>query len=171
MFQQEIASVSDSATLAKIAELTAEIVSAYVSNNKTAPSDVAALITAVAGQLSRIGAEPEPAEEEKPGPAVSVRRSIQRDHLLCLACGKKQRMLKRHLAVQHGLTPAEYRERFGLKPDYPMAAPSYVERRREVAIATGLGRPQKPARRGRKPGPRPRAAEQSQLTAPDFRTE
>ena len=142
--------MGDPAKSASTAELTAEIVSAYVSNNETALSDVAALITAVAGQLSRIGTEPERAEVEKPEPAVPIRRSIQRDHLLCLVCGKPQKVLKRHLAVRHDLTPAQYRERFGLKPDYPMAAPSYVQRRREVALQTGLGRLKKPARRPRK---------------------
>ena len=142
--------MSHRATPANTAELTAEIVSAYVSNNETAPSDVAALITAVAGQLSRIGTEPERAEVEKPEPAVPIRRSIQRDHLLCLVCGKPQKVLKRHLAARHDLTPAQYRERFELKPDYPLAAPSYVQRRREVALQTGLGRLKKPARRPRK---------------------
>ena len=142
--------MSHRATPANTAELTAEIVSAYVSNNKTAPSDVAALITAVAGQLSRFDPAPEPVEVEKPEPAVPMRRSSQRDHLLCLVCGKPQKVLKRHLAVRHDLTPAQYRERFGLKPDYPMAAPSYVQRRREVALQTGLGRLKKPARRPRK---------------------
>ena len=154
--------MSHRATPANTAELTAEIVSAYVSNNETAPSDVAALITAVAGQLSRIGTAPEPVEVEKPEPAVPIRRSIQRDHLLCLVCGKPQKVLKRHLAVRHDLTPAQYRERFGLKPDYPMAAPSYVQRRREVALATGLGRPKKPARRARKSTARPKAPKSSQ---------
>ena len=70
-----------------------------------------------------------------------MRRSIRPDLLLCLVCGKPHKMLKRHLAVQHDLTPAQYRERFGLKPDYPMAAPNYAQQRREVALATGLGRP------------------------------
>ena len=142
--------MGDPAKSASTAELTAEIVSAYVSNNEIALSDVAALITAVAGQLSRIGTAPEPVEVEKPEPAVPIRRSIQRDHLLCLVCGKPQKVLKRHLAVRHDLTPAQYRERFGLKPDYPMAAPSYVQRRQEVALQTGLGRLKKPARRPRK---------------------
>ena len=150
-----------------VAALTAEIVSAYVSNNQIAPSELAALITTVAGQLSRVGAEPEQPAEEKPEPAVSLRRSIRPDHLVCLVCGKLQKMLKRHLAVQHELTPAEYRERFGLKPDYPMAAPNYVQQRREVALATGLGRPKKPARRRRKAGALPRAAEQSRPTDDD----
>ena len=152
----------DSATTpAKTAELTAEIVSAYVSNNRTAPSDVAALITAVAGQLSRIGTEPAPAEVEKSEPAVPVRRSIQRDHLLCLVCGKPQKVLKRHLAVQHDLTPEQYRERFRLKPDYPMAAPNYAQQRRELALSIGLGRPKKPARRPRKSTAEPKASKSS----------
>jgi predicted transcriptional regulator len=78
---------------------------------------------------------------------VSLRRSIRPDHLVCLICGKPQKVLKRHLAARHELSPAEYRERFGLKPDYPMTAPKYAQRRREVALAAGLGR--KPARGGR----------------------
>ena len=142
--------MGDPAKPASTVELTAEIGSAYVSNNETALSDVAALITAVAGQLSRIGTEPERAEIKKPEPAVPIRRSMQRDHLLCLVCGKPQKVLKRHLAVRHDLTPAQYRERFGLKPDYPMAAPSYAQRRREIALQTGQGRPEKLAGRRRK---------------------
>ena len=149
---------------AGVAALTAEIVSAYVSSNKVTASELAGLITAVAGQLSKVGAEPEPPAEEKPEPAVSVRRSIRPDHLVCLVCGKPQKLLKRHLAVQHRLTPAGYRERFGLKPDYPMAAPNYVQQRREIALASGLGRPKKSARRGRKPSARLRAADQGERT-------
>jgi predicted transcriptional regulator len=150
-----------------LARLTAEIVSAYVSNNKIAASDIATLITAVGHQMAKVGTDVARPAEEKPEPAVSVRRSIRPDHLVCLVCGKLQKMLKRHLAVQHDLTPAEYRERFGLKPDYPMAAPNYVQQRREVALATGLGRPKKPARRGRKEGARPRPAVQSRPTDDD----
>ena len=133
-----------------LAQLTAEIVSAYVSNNKIAPSELGGLITTVAGQLSKVGVEPDQPAEEKPEPAVSARRSIRPDHLVCLICGRKQKLLKRHLAVEHELTPNRYRETFGLKPDYPMAAPSYAQRRREIALRTGLGRPKKPARRARK---------------------
>lgn len=81
---------------------------------------------------------------------MSVRRSIRPDHLVCLVCGKPQKMLKRHLAVRHDLTPAQYRERFGLTPDYPMAAPNYAQQRRDFALQTGLGRPQRPALRGRR---------------------
>ena len=152
--------MSHRATPANTAELTAEIVSAYVSNNETALSDVAALITAVAGQLSKVGAKPQRSTEETFKPAVSVRRSIRPDHLVCLVCGEPQKMLKRHLATRHELSPAEYRERFELKPDYPMTAPKYAQQRREAALAAGLGK--KPARRGRKAGARPRAANEGQ---------
>jgi predicted transcriptional regulator len=126
-----------------VARLTAEIVSAYVANNKIAPSDLAMLISTVASEMAKIGTAVEPSAEEKPEPAVSVRRSIQPDHLVCLVCGKPQKVLKRHLAVQHELTPDQYRETFELKLDYPMAAPNYTQRRRELAVKIGLGRPKK----------------------------
>jgi predicted transcriptional regulator len=79
---------------------------------------------------------------------------------VCLICGKPQKVLKRHLAVRHELTPAGYRERFGLKADYPMTAPNYAQQRREVALASGLGRPKK--QRGRKSIARPKAPRSSQ---------
>ena len=124
-----------------------EIVSAYVSNNEIATSDLPELITTVAGQLRKVNAEPEQPTQEKPEPAVSVRRSVRPDHLVCLVCGKPQKILKRHLAVKHDVTPARYRERFELKPDYPMVAPKYAQARREFALEAGLGRPKKSARR------------------------
>jgi predicted transcriptional regulator len=145
-----------------LAQLTAEIVSAYVSNNKIAPSELGGLITTVAGQLSKVGAEPDQPAEEKPEPTVSVRLSIRPDYLVCLICGRKQKLLKRHLAVEHELTPNQYRETFGLKSDYPMAAPNYAQQRREVALRTGLGRPKKPVRRARKSTTGPKAPESSQ---------
>jgi predicted transcriptional regulator len=141
--------VAESSEPATLAEVTAEIVSAYVSNNKIAPTDLAMLISTVAREMVKVGTPVELPAEEKPEPAVSVRRSIQPNHLICLVCGKPQKILKRHLAVQHDLTPAEYRERFGLKPDYPMTAPNYVQQRREIALRTGLGTPKKPAPRRR----------------------
>jgi predicted transcriptional regulator len=159
---REIAFVNETSESVSVAALTAEIVSACVSNNQIAMADLAGLITAVAGQLSKIGAEPEQPAEEQRGPVVSVRRSVRPDHLVCLVCGQRQKMLKRHLAVRHDLTPAEYRERFGLKPDYPMTAPKYAQQRREVALATGLGRLESPSRRAeRRRGPRPRAPDQT----------
>jgi predicted transcriptional regulator len=93
--------------------------------------------------------------------AVSVRRSIRPDHLVCSVCGKPQKMLKRHVAVRHEMTPAGYRERFGLKSDYPMAAPNYAQQRRDFALRAGLGRPKKPAPRGRKSSGRTQKAEPS----------
>jgi predicted transcriptional regulator len=162
---REIASVNETSVSVSVAALTAEIVTAYVSNNQIAMADLAGLITTVAGQLRRVGAEPEQPSEEKPEPAVSVRRSVRPDHLLCLVCGKPQKMLKRHLAARHELTPAQYRERFGLKPDYPMTAPNYAQQRREVALAAGLGRPQTPARRGRQASVRSPAKELSRPEA------
>jgi predicted transcriptional regulator len=87
---------------------------------------------------------------KKPEPAVPVRRSVRPDHLVCLVCGKKQKLLKRHLAVEHELTPDQYRETFGLKSDYPMAAPNYAQQRRELAVKIGLGRPKKATRRRRR---------------------
>jgi predicted transcriptional regulator len=144
-----------------VAELTVKIVSAYVSNNPIGQSELPELITTVAAGLRQGSAEPEQPAEERPEPAVSVRRSIRPDHLVCLVCGQPQKMLKRHLAIRHDLTPAQYRERFGLKPDYPMAAPNYAQQRREFALQTGLGRPKKPARRGRRSPSRAQQAESS----------
>jgi predicted transcriptional regulator len=153
--------VTDHSESNGFAELTVKIVSAYVSNNTIAQSELAELITTVASRLGQGSADPEQLAEERPEPAVSVRRSIRPDHLVCLVCGQPQKMLKRHLATRHDLTPAQYRERFALKADYPMAAPNYAQQRREFALQTGLGRPKKPARRGRKPSGPPQQAEPS----------
>jgi predicted transcriptional regulator len=147
------------------AELTAKIVSAYVSNNTIAQSELAELITTVASRLRGGSAKPEQPAEERPEPAVSVRRSIRPDHLVCLVCGQAQKMLKRHLASRHDLTPAEYRERFGLKADYPMAAPNYAQQRRDLALQIGLGRPQRPAPRRRRGSVRSPAKELSRAAA------
>ena len=147
-----------------VAELTTEIVAAYVSYHKLRALDLPNVINAIGTELASLGTEAEPKMLEKPEPAVSVRRSIRPDHLVCLICGKPQKILKRHLAVQHELTPAAYRERFGLKPDYPMAAPQYAEHRRELALQIGLGRPKK-RRRGRKSTARPKAPKSRQSAA------
>jgi predicted transcriptional regulator len=138
-----------------LARLTAQVTSAYVSNNTIATADVGRLIAEIARQLRAVGEDQQAPAPEKLAPAVSVRRSIGRDHLVCLACGKKQRMLKRHLAREHDLTPNAYREMFSLKPDYPIVAPSYAEARRELALKIGLGRPTKPTR---KEAPAPKEA-------------
>ena len=137
---------------ASVAELTTEIVSAYVAHNALATSDLARLIGVVAAELRAVGREQEPTAA-KAEPAVPVRRSIHRDRLTCLVCGKRQKMLRRHLGVAHDLTPSAYRELFGLKPDYPMVAPSYSEERAELARKIGLGglRKKSTARRRRQP--------------------
>ena len=128
--------------------LTSDIVAAHVSNNSVGVDELPALIKNVYGALSGLGVAPQ--EEVKPEPAVSVRASVKPDHLVCLEDGKKMKMLKRHLMTDHGLTPAEYRARWGLPADYPMVAPDYAEKRRTLAKQIGLGR--KPGqRRGRKP--------------------
>lgn len=127
--------------------LTSDIVAAHVSNNNVAVEEVSALIQNVFGALSGLGEEIE--DDVRPEPAVSVRASVKQDHLVCLEDGKKMKMLKRHLMTDHGLTPAEYRARWGLPADYPMVAPEYAERRRALAKSIGLGR--KPGqKRGRR---------------------
>jgi predicted transcriptional regulator len=131
----------------QIAELTTEIVAAYVSHHKIQALDVPNLINAVATELGSLGTGATPVALERPEPAVSVRRSVRPDHLVCLICGKRQKLLKRHLAVEHELTPNQYRDSFGLKPEYPMAAPNYAQQRRELAVKIGLGRPKRVRRR------------------------
>ena len=128
---------------AKLAELTAEIVSAYVSNNPVSVAEVPSVISSVAAHLGALATEEPEAAAAKPEPAVAIRRSVSKDQITCLVCGGKHKVLKRHLAVAHQLTPPEYRELFGLKRDYPMAAPSYVQERAEIARRIGLGRPRK----------------------------
>jgi predicted transcriptional regulator len=123
-------------------ELTAEIVAAYVSNNSVAANDLPNVISQVHAAL---GGTTTPVEEvvEKPKPAVTVRRSIQDDHLICLEDGQKFKSLKRHLMTHHGLTPEQYREKWGLAADYPMVAPAYAEARSKLAKEMGLGQKRK----------------------------
>ena len=128
--------------------LTSDIVAAHVSNNNVDVEELPGLITQVYGALSGLGQEQEP-EEVRPDPAVSIRASVKKDHIVCLDCGKKMKMLKRHLNTEHGLSIDEYRARWNLGADYPMVAPDYAETRRTLAKKIGLGR--KPGqKRGRK---------------------
>ncbi len=121
-----------------ILALTAQIVSAHVSNNAVASENLSALIRQVHQALANAGqAVPEP---EKPQPAVPVKRSVFPDYIVCLEDGKKLKMLKRHLQSAYNMTPEAYRERWGLPPDYPMVAPNYAERRSALARQIGLGR-------------------------------
>jgi len=127
--------------------LTADIVTAHVANNNVDVSDVPPLIQNVYGALASLGNAP--VVEAKREPAVSVRSSVKNDHLVCLECGKKMKMLKRHIMTDHGLTPDDYRARYGLTGDYPLVAPDYADKRRELAKKIGLGR-QPGQRRGRR---------------------
>jgi len=122
--------------------LTADIVSAHVSNNIVSPVDVPSLINGVHGALSGLGKEPQAFGEELK-PAVSVRSSIKPDYLICLEDGKKLKMLKRYLRTNYNLSPQEYRAKWSLPLDYPMVSPSYAAQRHEMAKRIGLGR--KPA--------------------------
>ncbi|MXO58564.1 transcriptional regulator, partial [Altererythrobacter salegens] len=106
--------------------------------------DVSALIKNVYSTLLGLGSEGG-AAEPVPEPAVPIRTSVKKDHIVCLEDGKKMKMLKRHLMTDHGLTPDEYRARWGLAADYPMVAPDYADKRRELAKKIGLGR--KPGQR------------------------
>jgi predicted transcriptional regulator len=129
--------------------LTSDIVAAHVSNNSVAVSDLSVLITNVYGALAGLG-QVAAAPEVMPEPAVSIRSSVKPDFITCLEDGKKLKMLKRHLMTHYNLTPDQYRARWGLASDYPMVAPNYAEKRRELAKKIGLGR--KPGqKRGRKP--------------------
>ncbi len=120
-----------------ILELTARIVSAHVSNNAVAVDSLPALIQDVYNALTSITAEP--VQEEKPQPAVPIKKSVFGDYIVCLEDGKQMKMLKRHLKTAYGMTPDQYRERWGLDANYPMVAPNYAARRSALAKEIGLG--------------------------------
>ncbi len=122
---------------ADMLELTAQIVAAHVSNNSVASDALPGLIQDVFRTLSSVDRELTPAD--KPQPAVSVRKSVFADHIVCLEDGKKLKMLKRHLKTAYDMTPEQYRERWGLPSDYPMVAPDYARHRSALAKQIGLG--------------------------------
>ena len=144
--------------------LVAEIVRSYVAQNSVDVDQVAGLIATVHRSLSGLGQSAPASAPASLVPAVPIRRSVQRDHVVCLECGFFSQMLRRHFRVAHGLEPAEYRVRWKLPTDHPITAPAYSERRSTMAKRIGLGRkPQEagvftpevvappPKRRGRKP--------------------
>ena len=120
-------------------QLTAEIVSAYVSNNSVSAADIPALINQVHAALTRVSAGQGDAPAEPLRPAVPIKKSITPDYLVCLEDGKKFKSLKRHLRTQYNMTPEQYRERWGLAADYPMVAPNYAQARSQLAKQMGLG--------------------------------
>lgn len=145
----------------------ADIVSAHVSNNAVAAADLPGLIQSVYASLAALGQAPEPATEERK-PAVSIRASVKPDAVTCLECGEKMKMLKRHIGAEHSMTPAEYRTRWSLPADYPMVAPDYAAKRKELAVRNGLGRKpgQRPALEGKAaPEAAPKAAPKAQPKA------
>ena len=129
--------MAENAASSDVLGLTAQIVSAHVSNNPVAPDALPALIQEVYRTLSGVGKEP--VQPDKPQPAVPVKKSVFADHIVCLEDGKKLKMLKRHLKTAYNMTPEQYRERWGLPPDYPMVAPNYAEHRSSLAKKIGLG--------------------------------
>jgi predicted transcriptional regulator len=139
--------MAETTSMASYIELTAEIVSAYVSNNPVQPAEIAGLISQVHQALTRIGGNAGEAPAEPLKPAISVKRSIAPDYIVCLEDGKKFKSLKRHLRTQYNMTPEQYREKWALPPDYPMVAPNYAAARSELAKQMGLG--QQRRRRGR----------------------
>ena len=120
-------------------QLTTDIVSAYARRNQLTADQLANVISAVYETLSRLG---QPATEHAAtlSPAVPIRRSVQRDHVVCLDCGWRGKMLRWHLKARHGLTVIEYRGRWELSPEHPLTAPDYSEQRSAFAKQVGLGR-------------------------------
>lgn len=140
---------------AELAELTADVVSAFVSNNAVSSAALPEIISSVHAALAALDHPPAPAEAERPVPAVPVKKSVTADYLISLEDGRRYKSLKRHLGGR-GLTPDQYRTKWGLASDYPMVAPNYAKQRSELARSMGLGRkrvapepvaPAKPARR------------------------
>jgi predicted transcriptional regulator len=120
-------------------ELTAQIVSAYVGNNSVPSAEIASLIGQVHAALKRVSGGQASVLAEPAKPAISVKRSINSDFLVCLEDGKKFKSLKRHLRTQYNMTPEQYREKWGLPADYPMVAPNYAAARSQLAKQMGLG--------------------------------
>ena len=140
--------MSDKPNANELLELTTEIVSAHVGNNSIALGDLPQLIQDVYKTLAIVGTTP--AVPERPKPAVPIKKSVFPDFVVCLEDGKKLKMLKRHLKTAFNMTPDQYRERWGLPPEYPMVAPNYAKHRSALAKKIGLGT--KPRKRRRKAG-------------------
>ena len=131
--------MSDNSSGGTYIELTASIVSAYVSNNSVPAQDLSALINQVHSALTRVSSGQGEIAAEPLKPAVSVKKSITSDYIVCLEDGKKFKSLKRHLRTQYNMTPEQYREKWSLQPDYPMVAPNYAAARSQLAKQMGLG--------------------------------
>ena len=130
--------MSDQIETTELLALTTEIVASHVATNDVPVAELPQLIQQVFGALAQLGGAV-PAAQEKPTPAVPIKKSITPDYIVCLEDGKKLKMLKRHIKTRYNLTPDEYRERWGLGADYPMVAPNYAAQRSELAKKIGLG--------------------------------
>lgn len=135
-----------------VLRMAVDIVAAYVGNNSVPASQVPEVINTVYGSLTSLNGEAMESRSDPPKPAVSVRRSVHPDYLVCLEDGKKLKMLKRHLRAAYNMTPDEYRAKWSLPADYPMVAPNYAAQRSEFAKKIGLGKKKSPKspRRGRR---------------------
>lgn len=148
-------SPSDDARTLKIEEalqLTAEIVTAYLSNNSISADDVPSIIRSVHATLEQLSRDGAATHDVNLRPAVPIKKSITPEYIICLEDGRKLTMLKRYLRTRYGLSPEEYRQKWGLPIDYPMVAPNYAQKRSEFAKKIGLGRGGRPrvaVRRGR----------------------
>ncbi len=139
--------MTETTNSSELLALTTEIVSSHVANNTVAVNDLPQLIQQVYATLAAVGKAPSPAAE-RPQPVVSIKRSVTPDYIGCLEDGRKRKMLKRHLRTAYNLTPEEYRERWGLSPDYPMVAPNYAKQRSALAKKIGLGTKRRRRSRG-----------------------
>jgi len=131
--------MSDTPANGSFIELTAEIVSAYVSNNIVPAAEIPGLINQVHAALSRVSGKATDGSNEPLKPAISVKKSITPEFIVCLEDGKKFKSLKRHLRTQYNMTPEQYREKWSLSTDYPMVAPNYAAARSQLAKQMGLG--------------------------------
>ena len=129
--------MSDASSGSDVLGLTAQIVSAHVSNNTINPDALPALIQDVYRTLANVGRDAAPVD--RPQPAVPIKKSVFPDHIVCLEDGKKLKMLKRHLKTAYDMTPEQYRDRWALAADYPMVAPNYARHRSSLAKKIGLG--------------------------------
>jgi predicted transcriptional regulator len=139
--------MGDNGNSGNFIELTADIVSAYVSNNSVSANDIPGLINQVHAALLRVSNGTTEMTAEPLKPAISVKKSITPEYIVCLEDGKKFKSLKRHLRTQYNMTPEQYREKWDLPPEYPMVAPNYAAARSQLAKQMGLG--QQRRRRGK----------------------
>ncbi|MBR9970601.1 MucR family transcriptional regulator [Magnetospirillum sulfuroxidans] len=144
--------IADKISHDEILRMAVDVVSAYVSNNPLPAGQIPEIINTVYSSLSALDGGPIEPKAEALKPAISVKKSVNPDYIICLEDGKKLKMLKRHLRTTYNMTPDEYRAKWGLPPDYPMVAPSYAAQRSDFAKKIGLGR--KAAEVAEKPAPR-----------------